>query len=82
MDIHKPKPWHGWREFLKVYATIVIGVLTALAAEQVPKSPAPGRERSGSAEHANSSQYLALTADLAPELAASPGPWATSTQPA
>jgi hypothetical protein len=34
MDIHKPKPWHGWREFLKEYAIIVVGVLTALAAEQ------------------------------------------------
>jgi hypothetical protein len=35
MDIHKPKPWHGVREFLKEYAIIVVGVLTALAAEQV-----------------------------------------------
>ncbi len=35
MDIHKPKPWHGWREFLKEYLIIVVGVLTALGAEQV-----------------------------------------------
>lgn len=35
MDIHKPKPWHGWREFLKEYLIIVVGVLTALAAESV-----------------------------------------------
>ena len=34
MDIHKPKPWHGVREFLKEYLIIVVGVLTALAAEQ------------------------------------------------
>lgn len=34
MDIHKPRPWHGVREFLKEYLIIVIGVLTALAAEQ------------------------------------------------
>jgi hypothetical protein len=34
MEIHKPKPWHGWREFLKEYAIVVIGVLTALAGEQ------------------------------------------------
>ena len=34
MDIHKPKPWHGLREFLKEYAIIFIGVLTALGAEQ------------------------------------------------
>ena len=35
MDIHKPKPWHGWREFLKEYVIIVVGVLTALGAEAV-----------------------------------------------
>jgi hypothetical protein len=34
MDIHKPKPWHGVREFVKEIGTIVIGVLTALGAEQ------------------------------------------------
>jgi len=34
MDIHKPKPWHGAREFLKEYVIIVVGVLTALAFEQ------------------------------------------------
>ena len=34
MDIHKPKPWHGFREFLKEYLIIVVGVLTALASEQ------------------------------------------------
>jgi len=34
VEIHKPKPVHNWREFLKEYAIIVMGVLTALAAEQ------------------------------------------------
>jgi len=34
MDIHKPKPWRGWRELLKEVGTIVIGVLIALGAEQ------------------------------------------------
>ena len=34
MDIHKPRPWHSAREFLKEYAIIVVGVLTALAGEQ------------------------------------------------
>lgn len=34
MEIHKPKPVHNWREFLKEYAIIVVGVLTALCAEQ------------------------------------------------
>ena len=35
MDIHKPKPWRGWREFLKEYVIVVVGVLTALAGEQL-----------------------------------------------
>jgi len=35
MEVHKPRPWHGAREFLKEYLIIVIGVLTALGAEQV-----------------------------------------------
>ena len=34
MHIHLPKALHGWREFLKEYAIIVLGVLTALALEQ------------------------------------------------
>jgi hypothetical protein len=34
LEIHKPKPWRGFREFLKEYLIIVVGVLTALAAEQ------------------------------------------------
>lgn len=34
-DIHNPKPWHGWPEFLKEIATIVIGVLIAVGAETV-----------------------------------------------
>jgi hypothetical protein len=38
LDIHKPKPWHGWREFLKEYLIIVVGVLTALGAEQVAEA--------------------------------------------
>lgn len=35
MDIHKPKPFHSWREFFKEYGIIVLGVMTALAGEQV-----------------------------------------------
>ncbi len=34
MDIHRPKPFHGMREFLKEYGIIVLGVLTALLLEQ------------------------------------------------
>src|SRR6266702_3295649 len=34
MEIHKPKPWHNWREFMKELGTIALGVCVALAAEQ------------------------------------------------
>ena len=34
MDIHKPKPVHGWREFVGEVGIIVLGVLIALGAEQ------------------------------------------------
>ena len=34
MEIHKPKPWRGTREFGKELGTIVLGVLIALGAEQ------------------------------------------------
>ena len=38
LDIHKPKPWHGLRDFLKEYGIIVLGVLTALGFEQAVES--------------------------------------------
>ena len=34
MEIHKPKAWHGWREFAKELGTIVAGILIALGLEQ------------------------------------------------
>jgi hypothetical protein len=34
VEIHKPKPWRGLREFAKELGTIMLGVLLALAAEQ------------------------------------------------
>jgi len=34
MHVHLPKVPHSWREFLKEYAIIVLGVLTALGLEQ------------------------------------------------
>jgi hypothetical protein len=34
MDIHKPKPMHGLREFLSEIGVVVLGVLIALGAEQ------------------------------------------------
>lgn len=38
MEVHKPKLVHSWREFLKEYGIIVLGVLTALLAEQAVQS--------------------------------------------
>lgn len=38
MHFHLPKPLHGWREFAGEVGIIVIGVLIALAAEQVVES--------------------------------------------
>lgn len=38
LHIHLPKPLHGWREFLGEVGIIVIGVLIALACEQVVES--------------------------------------------
>ena len=35
MDILKPNPIHGWRDFVKEVGIIVLGVLIALSAEQV-----------------------------------------------
>jgi type II secretory pathway pseudopilin PulG len=35
MEVHTPESApHGWRAFLREYVIVVIGVLTALAAEQ------------------------------------------------
>src|SRR3954467_9785381 len=51
MHFHLPKPLHGWREFAGEVGIIVVGVLIALAAEQVVEAwrwherAAEGRER-------------------------------------
>jgi hypothetical protein len=91
MDIHKPKPWHGVREFLKEYVIIVVGVLTALGAEQTAEW-LHWRHVTEIAEHslrADVSENLdhargwlstwpcetARTVELAQALNASDGPW-------
>ncbi len=38
MDVHKPKPTHGWRAFVGEVGIIVLGVLIALAAEQTAQA--------------------------------------------
>jgi hypothetical protein len=57
MDIHKPKPWHGLREFLKEIGTIVIGVLIALGGEQVVET-LHWRHQADAAEAALSEAFL------------------------
>ena len=38
MRFHLPEPMHGWREFVGEIAIVVVGVLIALAAQQVVES--------------------------------------------
>jgi hypothetical protein len=38
MEVHLPKPLHGWREFVGEVGIIVLGVLIALGAEQIVDS--------------------------------------------
>jgi hypothetical protein len=38
VEIHKPKPVHNWRELLSEIGIIVVGVIVALAAEQLVES--------------------------------------------
>lgn len=35
MEIHKPKPVHGWRELLSEVGVVVIGIVIALSGEQI-----------------------------------------------
>jgi len=35
MEVHKPKPVHGWRDFLSEMSVIVLGILIALGGEQL-----------------------------------------------
>ena len=49
MHVHLPKPLHGWREFTGEVGIIVIGVLIALAAQQVVEA-AQWRSKVGAAQ--------------------------------
>ena len=57
MDIHKPRPWHGWREFLKELGTIALGVSIALAAEQAVEKWRDHRQHLEAREAMNSEIY-------------------------
>jgi hypothetical protein len=60
MEVHRPKPFHGWRELAKEVGIIVLGVLIALAAEQTVEW-LHWRERAAQAEtqmHADAAAIL------------------------
>jgi hypothetical protein len=61
MDIHKPKPWRGWPEFVKEIGTIVFGVLIALGAEQAVERI----HRQGETTEAKQALATELSYDLA-----------------
>lgn len=60
MDIHKPRPWSGAREFTKEIGTIVIGVLIALGGEQAVEAVRHSRE----ADEAHDAIRAEVVADL------------------
>ncbi len=67
MDIHKPKPWRGWPEFLKEIGTIVIGVLIAIGAEQTVEAlhhRAQAREAAGKLRAESEENRPAIAYDL------------------
>ena len=80
MDIHKPKPWHGWREFLKEYAIIVVGVLTALGAEQIAERIHEAHTSAEARENIRA-EIAANLADLATGAALSTTPAGNGTVP-
>jgi hypothetical protein len=61
MDIHKPKPFHNWREFLKEYGIIVLGVLTALGLEQAIEAYHEREQVKASADAVDAELHLELS---------------------
>jgi hypothetical protein len=63
MEVHSPKPIHGWRELVKEVGIIVLGVLIALAAEQL----AQGLDWRGKARLADQEMRQELADDDGPQ---------------
>ena len=63
MQVHLPRPLHGWRAFLGEVGIIVLGVLIALAAGQV----AEGFHRADQAKLAERAMRLELAEDDGPQ---------------
>ncbi|CAN5519520.1 hypothetical protein BH09PSE4_BH09PSE4_10700 [soil metagenome] len=68
LDIHRPKPIHGWREFAKEVGIIVLGVLIALAGEQLVETYRE-REMAASAAEAINGELIASAANAAMRIA-------------
>jgi hypothetical protein len=63
MHFHLPKPLHGWREFIHEITIVVLGVLIALAANQVVENWAWDIK----VRHAEAAMRLELAEDDGPE---------------
>lgn len=65
MEFHKPKPVHGWREFLTEVGVIVIGVLIALTAEAAVDSLRWAERTRQTKEHLRAELHLIAVDALA-----------------
>jgi hypothetical protein len=63
MRVHLPKPLHGWREFIHEITIVVLGVLIALAANQLVENWAWAIK----VRHAEAAMRLELAEDDGPE---------------
>jgi hypothetical protein len=66
MHIHIPKPLHGWREFIGEVGIVVLGVLIALAAQEIVKAVTNQRQvrRGEDSLRDNFARFVTFTAEL------------------
>jgi hypothetical protein len=64
LEVHKPKPVHGWRDFLSEITVIVIGIVIALSAEQMLQ----GLELRSKVRHAEEQMRVELALDDGPQV--------------
>ena len=78
MEVHKPKLLHNWRDLLKEWGIIVLGVLTALFAEQAVQS----FEWHQKVDAAIADMYNELTRGNGPQAYARPRRWPSASRSA
>ena len=66
MHVHIPKPLHGWREFIGEVGIVVLGVLIALAAQEVVKALTNLRQvhRGEESLRDNFARFVTFTAEM------------------